>query len=103
MPVHVRSAGGTLATVTRDVGPNGMFVVTDQPRSVGEYLELRFALPGWDDPISVQCEVRWNRQRTSTDDGYAPGMGLRFVGLSVLVSGWIEEFLHNHERALRES
>ena len=103
LPVELRSATGSFAGVTQNVGVGGMFIATDQPRSVGDRLALTFTLPGGVGPISVQSEVRWIRKTAVPEPAKGvAGMGLRFVGLPILASVWIEDFLRRHERALRE-
>jgi len=103
LPVELRSSDGAFAGVTQNVGVGGMFVATEQPRRVGERLALTFTLPGEANPISVQSEVRWIRDNASPESPKrVAGMGLRFVGLPILATVWIEEVVRRHEQALRE-
>ena len=103
LPVDIRSAEGMLAGVTKNIGVGGMFVAIERPCRVGQQLGLTFALPGRENPISVQSEVRWIRESAPpAADDRAAGMGLWFVGLPALASALLEEFLEEHERSARE-
>ena len=65
--------------LTSDISTGGLFVATHCLRPTGTTLRVRFALPGLDDPIEADVEVRWVRDgRFST---LPPGLGLRFVEL----------------------
>ena len=103
LPVDLRSAEESIAASTKNIGRGGVFVATDRPGRVGERLALTFTLPGSTDPISVQSEVRWTREGTSSEQGErAAGMGLRFVQPPIFATALIEEFLQQHERAARQ-
>ena len=38
-------------TVTQDIGPGGMFLFTEWPGDPGDFVELRFRLPGQLNPL----------------------------------------------------
>jgi uncharacterized protein (TIGR02266 family) len=65
--------------LTCDISAGGLFVATHVLRPPGTRLRVRFALPGLEQPIETEVEVRWVR-----DSGFStlpPGMGLRFLQL----------------------
>lgn len=65
--------------LTCDLGTGGLFVATHWLRPVGTRLRVRFALPGLDEPIAADVEVRWVRDGRFS--ALPPGLGLRFVDL----------------------
>ena len=69
----------------------GLFVATHCPQPVGSLLEVSFLLPGNDEPIVAQVEVRWVRDQNEQSD-CPPGMGLRFLTLDAGASARIQEF-----------
>jgi uncharacterized protein (TIGR02266 family) len=79
--------------LTQDISEGGLFVATDHPRQVGDRLALRFRLPGQNQALSVETEVRWIRGSSSAQPDSTGGMGLRFVNLSPLDKATIRGFL----------
>ena len=76
-----------------------MFLATPKVRPVGERLVLTFTLPGENEPIAVETEVRW--VRASAADAQVeepPGMGLRFVNLAFELPSVLQRFLTERER-----
>jgi uncharacterized protein (TIGR02266 family) len=101
--VALHSPDGSYAGVTKNIGAGGLFVATDRLRRVGERVGLTFTLPGNDAPLSVDSEVRWIRPRAVPErPGRVPGMGVRFVGLSVAALDLIEQFLRERELRARQ-
>ena len=103
LPVDLKTAEGSIPASTKNIGRGGVFVATDRLRRVGERLALTFTLPGSTDPIQVQSEVRWTRERSASQQGErVAGMGLRFVQPPIFATALIEEFLQEHDRADRQ-
>lgn len=78
-----------------NISSTGLFVVSDQPVSVGERLhcELSF-LPR--QPLDVSCRVVW--VRSSDESGGPPGMGLAFEDLTDTRSERIETLMRRLRR-----
>jgi uncharacterized protein (TIGR02266 family) len=97
--VEVRADEELYAGTTKNIGLGGVFLATPKVRAVGERLVLTFTLPGEDEPIAVESEVRWVRDPSA---GVAPeeppGMGLRFVNLAFERSLVLQRFLTDRER-----
>ncbi len=49
------------AGTAKNIGLGGVFLATPKVRAVGERLVLTFTLPGENEPIAVETEVRWVR------------------------------------------
>jgi uncharacterized protein (TIGR02266 family) len=65
--------------LTSDLSEGGLFVATHALWPVGTKISVRFRLPGLEQPIQADTEVRWVRDgRFST---LPPGIGLRFFHL----------------------
>jgi len=81
--------------LTQDISEGGLFVVTNHARPVGDRMRLQFQLPGQNQPLSVETEVRWIRGNPSAQAGAdaVGGMGLRFVNLSPEAAATIQGFL----------
>jgi uncharacterized protein (TIGR02266 family) len=99
LQVEVRADQELYAGTTKNIGLGGVFLATPKVRAIGERLVLRFTLPGEDEPIAVESEVRWVRAPAA---GAAveepPGMGLRFVNLAFELSLLLQRFLTERER-----
>jgi len=96
MPVDLKIDDDSFVAVSANLGVGGLCVKTNRPCRVGDRLDLRFALPDRDRPISVAAEVRWTRQeRSPNSEGQTSGMGLRFVNLPVGAFILIQELLRS--------
>ncbi len=98
LPVEVRTHGELYAGTTKNIGLGGVFLATPKLRAVGERLVLTFTLPGEDEPIAVESEVRWVRAPAAGAPEDPPGMGLRFVNLAFELSLLLQRFLTERER-----
>lgn len=61
----------------------GVFVRTTDPPEVGTRLVLRFAPPGSRAPFVVEGVVQWVNPVLALSIGPNPGMGVRFVEISI--------------------
>ena len=75
-----------------------MFIATHHLRRIGDRITLKFALPGSDQSVEVETEVRWIRENSALTraDG-ATGMGVRFINLSPEATNAITKFLSNRD------
>ncbi|HTB59151.1 MAG TPA: PilZ domain-containing protein [Polyangia bacterium] len=78
-------------------GLGGVFVATRELPPAGQRVSLRLALPDWDEPHLLSGEVRWLR---GADDNphpmEGPGMGVKFVKLSLYVAAALDKFVRSH-------
>jgi len=66
-----------------DIGTGGLFIKTSDPLICGEKFGLRISLPDNEKELEVFCEVVWNRKEEDTlNQGYPPGMGVKFLNIS---------------------
>ena len=67
--------------ISGDISRGGLFVATDDPPKPGTMVELDFLLPHSDETVTVLAEVRWRREEWDTEEGVAPGFGVKFQDL----------------------
>jgi uncharacterized protein (TIGR02266 family) len=84
--------------LTQNISAGGLFIATHHLRRIGDHITLKFQIPGTDQAIAVDTEVRWIRENTSLQrvDG-ATGMGVRFINLSPEAANAIQTFLQNRD------
>jgi PilZ domain-containing protein len=58
VPVHLRLGESELEVMSADISKGGMRLKLDHPASVGQPMELEFALPG-QRPYLIYAVVRW--------------------------------------------
>jgi uncharacterized protein (TIGR02266 family) len=98
--VAVRAGGEDFAGMAQNVGVGGIFVATARSRPIGERIEVTFTLPGRDEAVAVDAEVRWMRERGSSENhNRAAGMGLKFLNLPMESRFEIETFLNEGSRS----
>ena len=78
IPVHLRSRTGSGPGIARNVCPGGLFVSTPRLLAVGDWVIVRFMIPGATEPVEILGEVRWWRPFQDLVD-LPSGLGLRFV------------------------
>lgn len=91
--------GESFVATSMNIGLGGLFVVTDRRLEVGDRINLRFQLPDQPRPIAVTAEVKWLRR----DQGRTLGVGLRFIGVTILAAAAIQELLCKREDDLSRS
>ena len=84
--------------LTQNISAGGLFIATHQLRRIGDYIKVKFFLPGSPNPVSVNTEVRWIRENSLLHrfDG-STGMGVRFIDLSEEASHVIKSFLESRD------
>jgi uncharacterized protein (TIGR02266 family) len=84
--------------LTQNISAGGLFIATHHLRRIGDRITLKFQLPGSDQSVAVETEVRWIRENSSLQrvDG-ATGMGVRFINLSPEAANAIQTFLQNRD------
>lgn len=83
--------------LTQDISSGGLFVATGLVYRVGERLTVRFTLPGRNEPIVAESEVRWVRDTRFMKTDAPEGVGLKFLGLSAEAKKDIDQFLERRD------
>ena len=78
IPVHLRSRTGAGPGIVRNVCVGGLFVSTPRLLPVGDWVIVRFVIPGATELVEILGEVRWSRPFQDLVD-VPSGLGLRFV------------------------
>ena len=80
--------------LTQNISAGGVFIATHHIRRIGDRITLKFSLPGSDQTLAVETEVRWIRENSALQkiDG-ASGMGVRFINLTPEASAVIQRFI----------
>lgn len=65
-----------------NISQMGIFVRTVEPLVVGTSMNLTFAPPGYE-PFKLEGAVAWVNPVRAEGDNPNPGMGIRFVGLTL--------------------
>jgi uncharacterized protein (TIGR02266 family) len=66
---------------TENISLGGLFIATYDTRPLGQKVSLHFTIPGKDEPIEVEGEIRWVREYNDMTPDIIPGMGIQFVDL----------------------
>ena len=64
---------------TRDINEGGLFIETEKPRPTGTQVEMRFNLPGGEEPLQTVGRVVWVKSAGGTTPA---GMGIEFDELT---------------------
>lgn len=67
----------------RNISEMGIFVATREPLPVGTHMTLRFAPPQMQTAFVLQGRVQWVNTVKPLADNPNPGMGVRFVDLTI--------------------
>ena len=77
----------------KNVSRGGLFIATVNPRELGEKFLIEWTLPTKPSyTIRCQCEVVW-KQHFQRKGANEPGMGLRFLDLSVADGGIVDKWV----------
>ncbi len=84
--------------LTQNISAGGVFIATHHIRRIGDRITLKFSLPGTDQTVAVETEVRWIRENSALQkiDG-ASGMGVRFINLTPEASAVIQQFIQSRD------
>ena len=92
--VDVGSQHNFFAGLSLNISEGGIFVATHVEHPMGTRLEVRFLLPGDEEPVTVLTEVCWIRLRSGNE---WPGLGLKFVDLDPFVLAHIQRFVAHRD------
>jgi uncharacterized protein (TIGR02266 family) len=84
--------------LTQNISSGGVFIATNAIRKIGDRITLKFSLPGTNETLAVETEVRWIRENSALHkvEG-ATGMGVRFVNLSPAAASMIQKFVESRD------
>ncbi len=84
--------------LTQNISSGGVFIATNAIRKIGDRITLKFSLPGTNETLAVETEVRWIRENSALHkvEG-ATGMGVRFVNLSPAAAAMIQKFVESRD------
>lgn len=88
LQLEYRNAGHLLVSYCTNLSRGGLFIPTADPLDAGATLTLRLDVPGKEEPVDIDAEVRWTRA-FDTSEGPA-GMGLAFAGIDSLLGDQID-------------
>lgn len=84
--------------LTQDISSGGVFVATHQLHHVGQHVTVHLTLPGIEQKIVVESEVRWVREISALQGSHGTtGMGLRFLSLSAQAKAAISDFIDKRD------
>jgi type IV pilus assembly protein PilZ len=78
----------------RNISEMGIFVQTLEPLEVGTRLTLTFAPPGHQEPFVLRGVVQWVNPVRALSPSPNPGMGVRFVDLTLEQRERLVETIH---------
>jgi uncharacterized protein (TIGR02266 family) len=82
---------------TDNISEGGLFVATHELLEIGEQVRLEFELPGSDETIEVDGDVRWHRRVSDVEDGIYPGYGVQFIDLADSDKQRLQKFLKQRD------
>jgi uncharacterized protein (TIGR02266 family) len=82
---------------TDNISEGGLFVATHELLEIGERVTLEFELPGVDETLRVEGEVRWHRTASDLDEGVYPGFGVKFTDLGDEQQAQLQAFLDERD------
>ena len=96
--VDLESEHNFYTGLTQNISAGGVFIATHVLRKIGDRITLKFHLPGTDQPVAVETEVRWIRENTAlVKHESETGMGVRFINLSAEASAAITSFIESRD------
>lgn len=92
--VDCRTEETFLYASIRNISEMGIFVATLNPLPVGTVITLRFAPPGAEEPFVLMGRVQWVNFVKPLADNPNPGMGVRFLDLTLDARERLVEAIH---------
>lgn len=93
-PIEVEQefAGRRFLATTRDIGAAGMFIASPEPFVPGDFVRVRFELPGTSSHIALEAQVVWS-EVADPDCGKEAGVGVRFLDAPDWVVAEVRRFV----------
>jgi uncharacterized protein (TIGR02266 family) len=96
--VDLESEHNFYTGLTQNISAGGLFIATHHLRRIGDRITLKFQLPGSEQAVEVETEVRWIRENSALNRAEgSTGMGVRFINLSPEATTAITKFLSNRD------
>ena len=84
--------------LTQNISSGGVFIATSAIRKIGDRITLKFSLPGTNETLAVETEVRWIRENSALMRAHGDtGMGVRFINLAPEAKEAIDAFVQSRE------
>ena len=65
--VDLESEHNFYTGLTQNISAGGLFIATHHLRRIGDRITLKFQLPGTEESVEVETEVRWIRENSALD------------------------------------
>lgn len=93
-PVEVvqEFAGRRFVAMARDIGAAGMFLESPEPFVPGDFVHVRFVLPGTSSHIALEAQVV-RIQHADAERGQEAGVGVRFLDAPDWVVAEVRRFV----------
>lgn len=78
----------------RNISDMGIFVWTMDPLPIGTEITLRFAPPGSDEAFILRGRVQWVNAVKPLAENLNPGMGVRFLDLTIEARERLVDVIH---------
>ena len=92
--VDCRTEQTFLYASIRNISDMGIFVATLDPLPIGTLITLRFAPPGEYEPFILMGRVQWVNALKPLADNLNPGMGVRFMDLTLDARERLVDVIH---------
>lgn len=86
----VRMRDDDVSALIYNISQTGAFIEMDIVPEIGDKYEMKFTLPGAEEPIRTQTKVRWTG---SIDKGGTPGVGVEFITIEEKEKALIRAFI----------
>lgn len=93
-PIEVEQeyAGRRFVATARDIGAAGMFIASPEPFVPGDFIRVRFVLPGTSSHIAIEAQVV-RTEVTDPERGKEAGVGVRFLDAPEWVVAEVRRFV----------
>lgn len=93
-PIEVEQefAGRRFLATTRDIGAGGMFIESPEPFVPGDFVRVRFQLPGTSSHIALEAQVV-RAEGAALDGSHEAGVAVRFLDAPDWVVAEVRRFV----------
>jgi uncharacterized protein (TIGR02266 family) len=92
LSLSFRDRQAFITAYSTNISPGGLFIKTETPFPNGELFLLNLQLPDIPEPLKINCEVVWGREKGG-DEKKTPGMGVKFCEMSKNDSQILQRYL----------
>ncbi|MEZ4704803.1 MAG: PilZ domain-containing protein [Bdellovibrionota bacterium] len=98
--VNLKSLGPYYLSKLSNLSKGGAFIQHPKPAAVGSQLEISFALPDQQDPITLKARVAWTYIQPGKAEPNGTGMGVQFLEVSQEQEQKIQEYISSLKLSL---